>query len=73
MIFPAHRADTLRQRRWHVTRASNRVRSTIEHNLTAPAPTVYDGLPSWWGFWSDALKDNVRQLVRYARHLEEGL
>lgn len=75
MIRPAPRADTQRQRRYDVTVRSNRVRRSIEHLLRPlPATTMFydDGLPSWWSFWSDSLKDSVRELVRYARHLEDG-
>ena len=64
------RPESLRQRRYNVTRASNCVRDSIGYLLKPlPADTVFyrDGLPSWWSFWSDSLKDRVRELVRHAR------
>jgi hypothetical protein len=66
------RADTVRRQRYNVTHASNRVRQNMAWMLRElPGDTVfYDGLPSWWGFWSDSLKDRVRELVRYARLLD---
>jgi hypothetical protein len=70
------RPESLRQRRYNVTRASNCVRDSIGYLLKPlPADTVFyrDGLPSWWSFWSDSLKDRVRELVRHARHLDPTL
>lgn len=61
------------------TRASNVVRANIAWMLSEPAKWAIDGrpvssdyvgLPSWWPFWSDVLKDNVREAVRTARKLE---
>ena len=53
------------------TRAASRVRSLVKHNVVADAPfKSSDGLPSWWPFWSDCLKDAVRDCVRAARKLE---
>lgn len=54
------------------TRASNRVRWIIQHNLTEPTtgPAYPDGLPSWWPYWSDSLKRSVRELVAVARELQ---
>ena len=63
---------SLRQLRWERTRASNRVLGTMRHMLTDEAKwTSPDGLPSWWPFWSDALKSNVREAVKAARMLSE--
>jgi len=70
------RAPALRQLRYDRTRASNRARATRDWMLTEDAPHVDpDGLPSWWPFWSDCLKSNVRDAVRAARALAaaEGL
>lgn len=65
--------ETVRLLRYNRTRASNRVRSTIEWMLKDEAKwTSPDGLPSWWPFWSDCLKSNVRETVKAARKLEEG-
>jgi len=53
------------------TKRSNEIREQIAYMLTAAAPyRSPDGLPSWWPFWSDSLKHNVRSLVRTAIELE---
>jgi hypothetical protein len=40
----------------------------VDHCLHAPVNTYrLDGLPSWWPFWSDGVKDITQQLVRQAR------
>lgn len=78
-------AESLRQLRSNRTRASNSVHRQIKWMLREPAkwaiggqlvehdPT-FQGLPSWWPFWSDSLKSNTRDVVRAARALamEEG-
>jgi hypothetical protein len=71
---------TLKQLRYDRTRASNRVRATIAHLLTDPIKWDIRGrltddptaLPSWWPFWSDVLKTNVREAVRAGLALEAG-
>jgi hypothetical protein len=69
----------LRELRAKRTRASNVVRSNIAWMLSEPAKWAitgesvgpdFVGLPSWWPFWSDVLKDNAREAVRAARKLE---
>lgn len=68
----------LQQLRAKRTRASNVVHSSMKFLLTGEAQWTIDGqptdrqdvLPSWWPFWSDVLKDNVREAVRAARKLE---
>lgn len=65
--------NVLRQARYNRTRALTIVRGTIDHLLTAEAPTVYpNGLPSWWPFWSDVLKQHVRELYRAAYELRNA-
>jgi hypothetical protein len=55
------------------------VLASIRHLLTGEAKwdlggrlvgPDFVGLPSWWPFWSDVLKSNVREAVRTARALE---
>lgn len=71
--------ERLKRLRFNRTRASNVVRSGIAWMLSEPAKWAitgqpvgpdYVGLPSWWPFWSDALKRNVIEAVRAARKLE---
>lgn len=62
-----------RQLRYNRTRASNRVKETMQYMLTSPAQfSQPNGLPSWWPFWSDVLVNNVRDAVRAARYLAEA-
>lgn len=60
------------------TRKFTTVRANIESLLTTAAKwdlqgrlvgPDFTGLPSWWPFWSDVLKANVRDLVAAARVL----
>jgi hypothetical protein len=72
----------LRRLRYERTATSNAVKRTIAHNLKGEAKIGLDGLPvpeplryvgalpSWWPFWSDVLKENVRKAVRAARALD---
>ncbi|MES2341670.1 MAG: hypothetical protein V4597_08330 [Pseudomonadota bacterium] len=70
------RLQILRAKR---TRAASVVSRSMHHLLTdvakwgldgRPVGPEYQGLPSWWPFWSDVLRDNVIELVRAARRLE---
>jgi hypothetical protein len=57
--------------RYRRTRQSNRIRRQIVWLASEPAKySRPDGLPSWWDFWSDALKRDVRELVQIGRALE---
>jgi hypothetical protein len=71
--------ERLRRLRYKRTRAINVVRASMEHLLSEPAKwdqsgrlvePGFIGLPSWWSFWSDVLKDNVREAVRAALELQ---
>jgi len=68
----------LRQLRYTRTRASNRVRDSVRWMLAEPTSWAlngdpvgpdFQGLPSWWPFWSDTLKKQVIAAVRAARQL----
>lgn len=57
------------------TRDSNRVRRLIEWMITAPDNPQYRspaGLPSWWPFYSDRVKQLTREVVRAARSLDQA-
>ena len=77
------RRYVLQQLRYTRTRESNRVRASIRHLLTGEIKWNLAGqlcadpqvLPSWWPFWAETLKMQVRTTVRAARALavEEGI
>lgn len=75
------RAKVLRNLRAKRTRATTCVRSTMRWMIEEPAKFTVtgqlttdnpNGLPSWWPFWSDVLKNNVRDAVRAALELERA-
>lgn len=72
--------ESLKQLRYNRTRASNDVHRQIKWMLTEPAKwsiggvlvehdSTFQGLPSWWPFYSDSLKASTRAVVRAARAL----
>lgn len=68
--------------RWERTHAATVVKRQIAHLVDTPAKwdmqgRVVEGTPeamtclqSWWPFWSDVLKERVRDAVRAARALD---
>lgn len=73
--------QNLRRLRFNRTRASNVVYHSMQWMLAEPAKFAlnggpvgpdFQGLPSWWPFWSDVLKKNVIEAVRAARKLSEA-
>lgn len=58
--------------RYERTLKSNRVRRSIDWMLAEPAKwTSENGLPSWWPFYSDSLKNQVRKLYRVCLELAQ--
>jgi len=57
--------DSMRKLRYNRTRANTRVLSLMRWMLSNEATlTDPNGLPSWWPFWSDCLRQDVRELYR---------
>lgn len=66
------RSSQLSILRGATTRAGNVALGLLRHNLESAAPCLDpDGLPSWWPFCSDALKNRVREAVRASRRVAE--
>lgn len=64
----------LRGLRGERTRRSNLVKREMANMLTAtlvPNTTARDGMPTWWPFVSDCLKERVIETVRAARRIAD--
>lgn len=70
-------AESLSTARGRRTKEANYVKGTISYlsdPLKSPDKPEWrrpDGLPSWWPFWSDSLKENVRRVVSHGRYVND--